>query len=489
VDSFGAEGNNASTAPSNSSDGRYVAFESQADNLVANDTNTDKDIFVHDRQTGTTTRVSVDSVGAEGDDRSTAPSISSDGRYVAFESDATNLLGVGNDTNAWSDIFVRDRDADGDGIYDEPGAVSTVRVSVVSDETESIDPSNTPSISADGRYVAFESGGELDLMAIELQFFPDIFVHDRDTDGDGTYDEPGQVSTIRMSEDSAGNEATAASSSPSISADGRYVAFESIATNLVPGGGNGSIHIFVHDRDLDGDGIYDEPGAVSTVRVSVNSLGGEGNDDSSSASISADGRYVAFESLATNLVPGGSNGSIHIFVHDRDADGNVIYDEPGGISTVQVSVDSAGSEGNGNSSSSSISDDGRYVAFESLSTNLVADDNNGSADVFVHDRDADGNGAYDEPGAISTVRVSVDLDGVQGNGNSNAPSMSADGKSVTFQSGADNLVAGDTNTALDIFVDDLQAAAGGGGGGGSSSGGGGCFIATAADGSGMAAEK
>jgi Tol biopolymer transport system component len=267
------------------------------------------------------------------------------------------------------------------------------------------------------------------------------------------------------------------------------VAFESIATNLVPGGGNGSIHIFVHDRDLDGDGIYDEPGAVSTVRVSVNSLGGEGNDDSSSASISADGRYVAFESLATNLVPGGSNGSIHIFVHDRDADGNVIYDEPGGISTVQVSVDSAGSEGNGNSSSSSISDDGRYVAFESLSTNLVADDNNGSADVFVHDRDADGNGAYDEPGAISTVRVSVDLDGVQGNGNSNAPSMSADGKSVTFQSGADNLVAGDTNTALDIFVDDLQAAAGGGGGGGSSSGGGGCFIATAADGSGMAAEK
>jgi Tol biopolymer transport system component len=294
-----------------------------------------------------------------------------------------------------------------------------------------------------------------------------------------------------VSVDSTGAEGDNNSNFSSISDDGRYVAFESDATNLLGVGNdtNAWSDIFVRDRDADGDGIYDEPGAVSTVRVSVNSLGGEGNDDSSSASISADGRYVAFESLATNLVPGGSNGSIHIFVHDRDADGNVIYDEPGGISTVQVSVDSAGSEGNGNSSSSSISDDGRYVAFESLSTNLVADDNNGSADVFVHDRDADGNGAYDEPGAISTVRVSVDLDGVQGNGNSNAPSMSADGKSVTFQSGADNLVAGDTNTALDIFVDDLQAAAGGGGGGGSSSGGGGCFIATAADGSGMAAEK
>ncbi|MBW2721815.1 MAG: PD40 domain-containing protein, partial [Deltaproteobacteria bacterium] len=154
----------------------------------------------------------------------------------------------------------------------------------------------------------------------------------------------------------------------------------------------------------------------------------------------------------------------------------------------RVSVDSAGTEGNGQSYAPSISDDGRYVAFESLSTNLVADDNNGRADVFVHDRDADGNGAYDEPGAISTVRVSVDLAGVEGNGNSNNPSISADGSSVTFKSDAFNLVAGDTNAAPDIFVDDLQAGAGGGGGGGSNSGGGGCFIATAADGSGMAGE-
>ncbi|MEE9401569.1 MAG: hypothetical protein V3V47_00055, partial [Desulfobacteria bacterium] len=106
VDSAGVEGNNASAAPSNSSDGRYVAFESQADNLVANDTNTDKDIFVHDRQTGTTTRVSVDSTGVEGDDLSAAPSISSDGKYVAFRSDATNL--VGGDTNPFSDIFVHE---------------------------------------------------------------------------------------------------------------------------------------------------------------------------------------------------------------------------------------------------------------------------------------------------------------------------------------------------------------------------------------------
>jgi Tol biopolymer transport system component len=493
VDSAGVEGNNASADPSTSSDGRYVAFESSATNLVAGDTNGDADVFVHDRQTGATRRVSILSDGTtQGDDRSYSPSISSDGRYVAFESDATNLLGVGIDTNGWPDIFVHDRDADGDGIYDEPAEVSTVRVSVVSDETESIDPSNNPSISSDGRYVAFESGGELDLTAIEILLFPDIFVHDRDTDGDGIYDEPGQVSTIRMSEDSAGSEANAASSSPSISADGRFVAFESSATNLVPGGSDGSIHIFVHDRDTDGNGIYDQAGGVSTVQVSVDSAGAEGDAGSSAPSISGDGRYAAFGSSATNLVPGGSNGSIHIFVHDRDADGNGIYDQAGGISTVQVSVDSAGAEGDNNSNFPSISSDGRYVAFESLSTNLVVGDTLGFSDIFVHDRDTDGDGLYDEPGEVSTTRVSVDLASVEGNGDSNSPSMSADGSSVTFESVADNLVAGDMPFPLgfpDIFVDDLQAGAGGGGGGGSSSGGGGCFISTAADGSRMAGEK
>ncbi len=372
------EGDRPSNDPSISADGRYVAFESQADNLVAGDVLGFIDIFVHDRQTGVTTRVSQHTDGTEGDRDSNDPSISSDGRYVSFQSDATNL--VGNDTNGWPDVFVHDRDADGDGMYDEPGEVSTVRVSVVSDETESIDPSNTPSISADGRYVAFTSGGELDLTAIEILTLFDVFVHDRDIDGDGIYDEPGQVSTIRMSEDSAGNEANAASSSPSISSDGRYVAFESSATNLVPGFSNGLIHIFVHDRDTDGDGQYDEPGAVSTVQVSVDSTGAEGiGGDSSSCSISGDGRYVAFVSDATNLVGVGNdnNGSTDVFVHDRQTG-----------ATTRVSVDSAGAEGDNNSNFPSISSDGRYVAFESLSTNLVAGDGNTAPDIFIHNRDS-----------------------------------------------------------------------------------------------------
>ncbi|MEE9119683.1 MAG: hypothetical protein V3U56_00160 [Syntrophobacteria bacterium] len=441
VDSAGVEGNNASTASSNSSDGRYVAFESSATNLVAGDTNNRPDVFVHDRQTGTTTRVSVDSVGAEGDDISTAPSISSDGRYVAFQSDATNL--VGGDTNPFSDIFVHDLLAD-----------TTTLVSVDSTGAQDIGPSSSPSVSSNGRYVAFQS--DADLVVADTGVAPDIYVHDRDADEDGIYDEAGAISTVRVSVRSDGTEADRASAAPSISGDGRYVAFESFATNLVGVGNdtNGFFDVFVHDR---------QTGA--TTRVSVDSAGAEGiGGDSSSCSISADGRYVAFVSDATNLVANDTNGSTDVFVHDRQTG-----------TTTRVSVDSAGAEGNGISNFPSISSDGRYVALESDADNLVADDNNGSADVFVHDL---------QTGA--TTRVSKDSAGVEGNGNSNAPSISADGRSVAFESDADNLVAGDTNMAPDIFVDDLQAGAGEGGGG---DGDGGCFIATAAYGSRISGEK
>jgi len=466
VDSAGVEGNNASAAPSNSSDGRYVAFESLASDLVAGDTNGDADVFVRDRQTGTTTRVSVDSAEVQGNGDSNFPSISGDGMHVAFQSDADL---AGGDANPFSDIFVRDLLA---------GTTTLVSVDSFGAQDPFPSSSSSPSISADGRYVAFQS--DADLVANDLNGLFDVYVHDRDADEDGTYDEAGSISTVRVSVRSDGTEADQNSSAPSISADGRYVAFESFAANLVAGDLNGLFDVFVHDRDADGDGIYDEAGAISTVRVSVRSDGTEADQASAAPSISGDGRYVAFVSDATNLVAGDLNGLFDVFVHDLQTG-----------ATTRVSVDSAGVEGNGISNFPSISGDGRYVAFESLSTNLVAGDGNGFSDVFVHDRDADGNGAYDEPGAISTVRVSVDLDGVEGNGNSNAPSMSADSKSVTFQSDADNLVGvgNDNNGAPDIFADDLQAGAGGGGGGGSGSGGGGCFIATAADGSVVTGEK
>jgi Tol biopolymer transport system component len=416
-----------------------TSLSATADNLVAGDILGFDDIFVRDRQTPTTTRVSVDSGGAEGSGHSYSPSISGDGRYVAFESNANDL--VAGDTNPLSDIFV----------HELLGGTTTL-VSVDSFGVQDVpSSSSSPSISSDGRYVAFDS--DAILVAGDTNGKVDIFVHDRQT-----------VTTTRVSVATGGVEVDDPSYSPSISADGRYVAFESIATDLVAPATNGNVHIFV--RDLL---------AGTTTLVSVDSTGTEGDGPSRAPSISGDGRYVAFESDATNLVVGDTLGFSDVFVRDLQTG-----------TTTRVSVDLAGTEGDGPSRAPAISGDGRKVAFESLSTNLVVGDTLGFSDVFVHDRDADGNGTYDEPGAISTARVSVDLVGVEGNDNSNAPSISADGSSVTFQSDADNLVVGDTLGFPDIFVDDLQAAAGGGGG--SSSGGGGCFIATAADGSSKAGE-
>jgi Tol biopolymer transport system component len=292
--------------------------------------------------------------------------------------------------------------------------------------------------------VAFESQAD-NLVAGDGNGTADVFVHDRQT---GT--------TTRVSLHTDGTEGNGESHSPSISGDGRYIAYESFADNLVAGDGNSFWDIFVHDLQT---GI--------TTRVSLHSDGTtEGDGPSFDPSISSDGRYVAFESDADNLVVSDNGLYYDVYVHDRQTG-----------TTTRVSKDLAGIQGNGHSYSPSISADGRYVAFESFANNLVVGDGNVTADVFVHDR---------QTGA--TTRVSVDLDGVEGNGNSNNPSISADGSFVTFQSDADNLVAGDTNIAPDIFVDDLQAGAGGGGGGGSSSGGSGCFISTAADGSRMAGE-
>jgi len=203
----------------------------------------------------------------------------------------------------------------------------------------------------------------------------------------------------------------------SLSADGRYVAFGSNASNLVVGDTNGVTDVFVRDR-----------GTGETTRVSVDSAGVEGNHDSHFPSISADGRYVAFMSLASNLVAGDASGTIwQIFVHDR------VTSE-----TTRVSVDSAGVEANDQRLEPSISADGRYVYFYSYASNLVVSDANGACDVFVHDRVTG-----------ETTRVSVDSAGVEANGGSEQASVSADGRYVTFCSYASNLVVGDTNGFID----------------------------------------
>ena len=337
LSSTGAQGDGDSRAASISADGRFVAFESSATNLVGNDTNGKEDVFVRDRRTGKTRRFSVSSAGAQGDGDSRAPSISANGRFVAFRSAATNL--VGGDTNASLDVFVGDR----------------------------------------------RTG-----------------------------------KTKRVSVSSAGVQGNSFSESPSISADGRFVAFESAATNLVGNDSNGFRDVFVRDRR-----------GGRTKRVSVSSAGAEGNNESRQASISADGRFVAFRSDATNLVGNDTNGFRDVFVHNLERG-----------KTKRVSVSSAGAQGKGDSSAPSpMSADGRFVAFDSAATNLVGGDTNGFSDVFVRDRRTG-----------KTRRFSVSSTGAQGNGDSFAPSISADGRFLAFESSASTLVGGDNNGALDVFV-------------------------------------
>jgi Ca2+-binding RTX toxin-like protein len=338
LDSAGNQANFGSNGDfSISADGRFVAFSSAATNLVPGDTNRDYDIFVRDTLTNTTTRVSVDSAGNQGNRGSYSASISADGRFVAFDSNAPNLVPGG--TNSSRDIYVRDTLTN-----------TTTRESLDSAGNQANSPSYSASISADGRFVAFGSSAS-NIVPGDTNNSFDIFVRDRLTN-----------TTTRVSVDSAGNQANSRSVGSSISADGRFVAFHSDASNIVPGDTNGKRDIFVRDRLTN-----------TTTRVSLDSAGNQTNSDSYYPSISADGRFVAFLSNASNIVPGDTNNRDDIFVRDRLTN-----------TTTRVSVDSAGNQGNRSSFGASISADGRFVAFESLASNLV-EDTNDSYDIFVVD--------------------------------------------------------------------------------------------------------
>jgi len=399
VASDGTQANSTSWTwmPSISVDGRYVAFYSYASNLVTSDTNEVSDIFVHDRQSGETSRISVASDGTQANSYSEIPSISADGRYVAFKSYASNL--VAGDTNTMADIFVHDRQSS-----------ETTRVSLASDGTQANSESYALSISAEGRYVAFVSEAN-NLVVGDTNGFADIFVHDSQTG-----------ETSRVSVHSDGTQANGHPSEiPFISADGRYVVFYSSASNLAAADTNGVEDVFIHDRQ-----------SGETTRVSVASDGSQANNSSFDSSISADGRYVAFYSYASNLVNGDTNGVPDIFVHDRQMG-----------ETTRISLASDGTQANSYSYDPSISADGRYVAFESSASNLITDDTNGMHDIFIHDRQSG-----------ETSRIPNSPPGFQPNDASYNPSISGNGHTIALMSSASNLVAGDTNNILDIFVYD-----------------------------------
>lgn len=402
ISSGGTQGNNHSggvlvdmqTNLMVNSDGQYVVFGSRADNLAPGDENWEDDVFIRKRNAGLTEAVSVSSAGDIGNSASGRPIITSNGRYVVFHSTSSDL--VPGDTNNMSDAFLRDLQL---GI--------TERVSLGSGGTQGNYHSFFPAISDDARYVAFSSNAT-NMVPGDTNTDLDIYLRDRQT---GT--------TSLLSVNSSGVKGNASSDYPSMSADGRYVAFSSLATNLVTGDTNAVMDIFVRDRQTS-----------QTKRVSVDSGGVQGNAISGQPMVSYNGRYVTFHSYSDNLVPGDTNGTADVFVHDLQT----------GV-TERVSLNSSGVQGNANSGHPTISSDGRYVAFHSDATNLVAGDTNGTSDIFVRDRQTG-----------TTTRVSVDTSGTQANGYSIIPSISLNGEFIVFASAATNLVPGDVNGKNDIFI-------------------------------------
>ncbi len=391
--------NGASQNPSMSANGRYVAFESWASNLVVNDGNRAPDVFVRDLAAGTTTRVSVDIGGGDANAGSRQPSISGDGRFVAFTSSATDLVSEDHGlTPAASSIFVRDM---------RVGVTTRVSVNLVGGRPSR--SSSDPSISADGKRVAFQSFAN-NLVLGDGNGQSDIFVRDTRK---GT--------TIRVSVDTAGGDpdpvpSVALSRFPSLSADGNHVAFASEAPDLVSGDRNGALDIFV--RNL---------GAGTTTRASVDTEGGDPDNASDAPSISRNGRYVAFSSYALDLVsaPSVPAGSTGVYVRDLRA-----------ATTTEVALGAV----------PSLSPNGRFVAFESLAA-LVPEDNNSEQDIFVHDLQTG-----------ETVRASVDVNGGDPDAVSGDPSIDAYGRAVAFTSTAGDLVPNDGINDFEVFVRDLTRA-------------------------------
>lgn len=389
-----ASSSTASYVSSISSDARYIAFSSSASNLVSGDTNEVSDVFVRDTIDATVIRVSSAADGSEGISSSAAASISANGRYVIFESFADNL--VPNDTNGIADLFRKDLATGG-----------IVRVNTANDGSQSsAGVTRYASLSADGNYAVFQSTAS-DLVSGDSNGVSDVFLKNLAS---------GQVTLV--SRDQSGEQGDASSGFPSMSADGRYIAFFSNANNLSPLDQNPSSDIFVKD--------------VVTGSIDVISTSGEGaasDSFSDTPSISSDGRFVAFASAATTLTPGDTNARKDIFVKDRNTG-----------AVVRASINSEGVEGNADSDAPQISGDGRIVVFSSASSNFSTNDSGTNVDIFAKD--------------LSTAeirRLNVGANTEEANGSSFSPSISSDGLRAVFSSFATNLVAADTNNAIDVF--------------------------------------
>jgi len=393
----GQDATSNSSWPSLSADGRFVAFSSWASNLVAKDRNDASDIFVRDLVTGTTTLVSVDSAGAQANGPSFSPSISADGNVVAFRSYATNL--VANDTEGKIDVFVH--------------TIATGVTQRVSQRPSGIGAnrdSGEPAISGNGRTVAFSSDAN-NLVSVRVNVTGlccDIFVHNVATGHN------------RLGDPMVDGRGASDSFAPVLSWTGRYLGFFSWGCDIVEG-----------IPCLDESSVYRLDLKTSEMTlVSEAYKGGIGFGCGSNPAISADGTKVAFISDGGNIVPGDTNGAYDVFIR------NLIT----GVTT-RVSVTSKGAQTNGGLGRVGISGGGRFITFQSDAWNLVPNDDNLTQDIFVHDMRTG-----------KTTRVSVGSSGQEGDAYSANAAIDAAGNAIAFESDADNFVPPDANFTTDIFV-------------------------------------
>jgi Tol biopolymer transport system component len=345
--------------------------------------------------------------GTKGDNDSALPAVSADGRFVAFTSGASSLHP--DDGDFTFDVFVRDLQANTTTLVSRAGGAAGTKGNGGSIE---------PAISADGRFVAFSSNAS--------NLHPD--------DGDGTFDvfvrdlRENTLTLVSRAGGAAGTKGNGGSFEPAISADGRFVAFSSGASNLHPDDGDGIVDVFV--RDL-------EANTTTLVSRATGAAGDKGNNHFSQLAISADGRFVAFRTGATNLHPDDGDGFDDVFVRDLQANTTTLVSRANGA---------AGDKGNGDSGESAISADGRFVAFGSGASNLHPDDSDNTADVFVRDLQAD---------TTTLVSRAAGAAGEKGNDFSFEPAISADGRSVAFSSFASNLHPDDGDSVQDVFRRDV----------------------------------
>jgi len=528
--------NGYSDNPSLSADGRYTAFASDASNLVAGDTNTTRDIFIFDSQNNTVRRLNRSQQGAQANGPSNNPALSADGRFLAFGSDATNMI-LG-DSNAFSDIFVVDTIT---------GAIA--RESISTAGAQSNGSSFRPALSGDGRYVVFESSATNLVAATTAVGTTHIYLRDRtlgttvlasqSTGGtagngssiqaalsaDGLYvafasDATNLVgsdtnglrdvflrdvaggTTIRVSVgpggiQSVGSAAGGASRAPSITADGRYIAFGSDATNLVVGDTNFVSDVFVFDRI-----------SSTTRRLSVAGSGGQGLDPSGAPfnlgsfnpSFSSTGRFVTYASLADNITPGDAFGQYGALAAATIAGGGVAainVTNPGGgrpfsngiTATLYNTVPNVVLSGGGGSgaSATAILSNGTFgfitgitvtnpgTGYASAPTVVVAGSFNRALNIYVTDRDVNASGAFDTAGNIATSLVSVNKFGYQTQRLLNIqttaasdiyPVISSDGRWVALPTDAElnvglsltttNMLSNDSNAARDVFLHDRR---------------------------------